>query len=686
MAEKATINDLDYVQAFLNKEDCLARLKYLGKQELVLVIAFLEIKIRASDSRVEILSKVHKHLKAEEKKESEAHSIKEGEEIASTEKEGKGSDVESGENELDISLLTVKMRELEIHCEIEWKKLEIAKEREERAREREDKKLEMERERLEKELEMRRLELERERERERQERGKEREREEKREREEREREDRDSKDQWTTRQMMAPMNIAKGSQGLEVCIASVAVKGGTWKVMIDTGGIRNDIISDCFRQVDNPRMIVEPGGSVLRNVPDSLKDYRTGTRNAVCDQPSSQETAIITSSNREVSIHPRSSLYQSLLETCEIMPLLDISVKVDEQVLEECTKAQLRSIADHFGIKLRSSKVRERRLEIMTQLRARDEALGEERPQTPASMGEHLNIGGSSRASSGSRRSVKLEIMKLQLEAQLRREEREAQLRKEEREQEAQLKQEEREAEAQLRREERKAQLCKEEQEREAQLTREEREYGRRYRKMDGWRTGASSPESHLSSEDSGGSKGAVEPVKKSQAESSRVLAETDESTNDARKIHRRRRIRCYNCGVFGHVARECRRPEQRANVAFVRVEDQMAERVRDEPCDGHGGCGSDRADEETSDSLGIDHLFMEPGEQVEGEGSPDDKLQVTLTSSLGVDRTHLGELQQIEFPELIHEDKGGLETPVGDLVVNSRAIAGAGTQLKEQR
>ncbi|XP_069181863.1 uncharacterized protein [Procambarus clarkii] len=136
------------------------RLKYLGKQELVLVSAYLEIEIRASDSRVEILSKVHKHLKAEEKKESEAHSIKEGEEMASTEKEGKSSDVESDESELDISLLTVKMRELEIHREIEWKKLEIAKEREEKAREREDKKLEMERERLEKELEMRRLELE----------------------------------------------------------------------------------------------------------------------------------------------------------------------------------------------------------------------------------------------------------------------------------------------------------------------------------------------------------------------------------------------------------------------------------------------------------------------------------------------------------------------------------------------
>ncbi|XP_069191394.1 uncharacterized protein [Procambarus clarkii] len=95
MAEKATIYDLDDVQAFLNKEDCLARLKYLGKQELVLVSAYLEIKIRASDSRVENLSKVHKHLTAEEKQESEAQITKESEEVASTEKEDKGSDIDS---------------------------------------------------------------------------------------------------------------------------------------------------------------------------------------------------------------------------------------------------------------------------------------------------------------------------------------------------------------------------------------------------------------------------------------------------------------------------------------------------------------------------------------------------------------------------------------------------------------
>ncbi|XP_069173109.1 uncharacterized protein [Procambarus clarkii] len=304
--------------------------------------------------------------------------------------------------------------------------------------------------------------------------------------------------------------------------------------------------------------------------------------------------------------------------------------------------------------------------------------------------------------------------------------------------------------------------------------------YGRRYRRTDGWRTGASSPESHLSSGDRRGSKTAVEPVEKSQAESSRVVAETEESMNGARKIHQRR-VRCYNCGIFGHVVRECRHPEQRGNVAFVRVEDQMSEWVRDEPvlsgekrvhpfvcqgtvrmgdadpipvkilrdtgadctlvsetlfpkgyestsvgmasvttvggpvrmplhqvtlnsdygcqtfvvgvcasmpkmeaqvilgndacggyvlpnlakgeeciehyeetgrvldacgdeigiataafpvyavmprqCEGHGGCGSDRADEETSDSPEIDHLFMEPGERAEGEGSPNGEL-----------------------------------------------------------
>ncbi|XP_069184747.1 arginine and glutamate-rich protein 1-A-like [Procambarus clarkii] len=80
----------------------------------------------------------------------------------------------------------------------------------------------------------------------------------------------------------------------------------------------------------------------------------------------------------------------------------------------------------------------------------------------------HIKI----RGSSGSKRSVKLEILKLQLEAQLRKEEREAQLRKEEREHEAQLRREE-------------AQLKREEQEREAQLRREERELEARLKQQE---------------------------------------------------------------------------------------------------------------------------------------------------------------------------------------------------------
>ncbi|XP_069168701.1 trichohyalin-like [Procambarus clarkii] len=151
----------------------------------------------------------------------------------------------------------------------------------------------------------------------------------------------------------------------------------------------------------------------------------------------------------------------------------------DEQLLEDCTKAQLQFIDDHFGIQLESSKVGERRLEFVAQLKAQDDASREERPQTPASARENLSIGGSSRGSSGSRRSVKLEIMKLQLDTQLRREEREVQLKTELRreEREVQLKCEERaaqqkreEREAQLKREERDTQLKHEE------LRREERE------------------------------------------------------------------------------------------------------------------------------------------------------------------------------------------------------------------
>ncbi|XP_069182973.1 calponin homology domain-containing protein DDB_G0272472-like [Procambarus clarkii] len=165
------------VLEFLNKEDCLARLKYLGKQKFVLVSAYLEIKIHESDSSVENLSKVHKHLKAGEKQESEAQSVKESE-IASTEKEDKVSDSESDAGELNISFLTVKMRTLEINREIEWKKLEIE-------REMKEKEIAKEIALKEKEMEMKRLELERERERE------EREREERRERDERARQEKE---------------------------------------------------------------------------------------------------------------------------------------------------------------------------------------------------------------------------------------------------------------------------------------------------------------------------------------------------------------------------------------------------------------------------------------------------------------------------------------------------------------
>ncbi|XP_069191704.1 trichohyalin-like [Procambarus clarkii] len=132
----------------------------------------------------------------------------------------------------------------------------------------------------------------------------------------------------------------------------------------------------------------------------------------------------------------------------------------DEQELEECTKAQLQLVADNFGLRLRSSRVAERRIEIMTQ----EDASREGPPQVPASVGGNQSDEGSSRGSSGgSKRSMMLE---------LKREEREAHLKQEEREREAQLKQEE--CEAQLKQEEREAQLKREECE--AQLQREEGE------------------------------------------------------------------------------------------------------------------------------------------------------------------------------------------------------------------
>ncbi|XP_045608548.2 trichohyalin-like [Procambarus clarkii] len=131
----------------------------------------------------------------------------------------------------------------------------------------------------------------------------------------------------------------------------------------------------------------------------------------------------------------------------------------DAQELEECTKAQLKLVVDHFGLKLRSSRVAERRIEIMAQLKAREEVSEEGPLQVPASVGGNRSDEGSSRGSSGSsKRSMKLEMMKMQLEAQLKREEREAQLKREERE--AQLKREEREA--QLQREEGERQLRRE--------------------------------------------------------------------------------------------------------------------------------------------------------------------------------------------------------------------------------
>ncbi|XP_069192197.1 arginine and glutamate-rich protein 1-like [Procambarus clarkii] len=144
-----------------------------GQDQRSQVSAYLEIKIRDSDSRVEILSKVHKHLKAGEKQESEAQDTKESEVVAATEKEDKGSDGESNAGKLNISFLTVKMRALEINREIEWKKLEIEQEIKEKEMAMKEKEIEKEREMKEKEMEMKRLELE-EKEKERQEREKER--------------------------------------------------------------------------------------------------------------------------------------------------------------------------------------------------------------------------------------------------------------------------------------------------------------------------------------------------------------------------------------------------------------------------------------------------------------------------------------------------------------------------------
>ncbi|XP_069181858.1 uncharacterized protein [Procambarus clarkii] len=66
--------------------------------------------------------------------------------------------------------------------------------------------------------------------------------------------------------------------------------------------------------------------------------------------------------------------------------------------------------------------------------------------------------------------------------------------------------------------------------------------YGSSFRKTDGWRTGTSSPKSHLSSGDGRGLKSSVEPVKKPLAESAGSVVvpkdTTRETTEGARKTH----------------------------------------------------------------------------------------------------------------------------------------------------
>lgn len=82
--------------------------------------------------------------------------------------------------------------------------------------------------------------------------------------------------------------------------------------------------------------------------------------------------------------------------------------------LRHCTA--LRQLADHFGIRL-TLRLAEGHLEIAAQLRAREEAPVGEQSQEPVSAGRTRSDGGSSSGSSGSR-SVKLDMLKLQLEDQ----------------------------------------------------------------------------------------------------------------------------------------------------------------------------------------------------------------------------------------------------------------------------
>ncbi|XP_069172572.1 uncharacterized protein [Procambarus clarkii] len=118
MAEKVTIEDLDDVQDFLNKEDSLARLKYLGKQELVLVSAYLEIKIQINHEiewkKLEIEREIkEKELAMKEKEIEKEREMKEKEmemkrlELQEKEKERKHDDYDKVKKVVLIALQLV---------------------------------------------------------------------------------------------------------------------------------------------------------------------------------------------------------------------------------------------------------------------------------------------------------------------------------------------------------------------------------------------------------------------------------------------------------------------------------------------------------------------------------------------------------------------------------------------------